>query len=219
MPQSGKNAGFFKAGNNRLPWGNIRDAAPAERGSGSDERTRPLTQNEMQQKLEGFEAQALEFSDQLFRVAMRVCRDRGRAEDLVQETYLQAWRSFHRFEPGTNLRAWMFKIMFNVFYSGLRRERLELVPVEEMIAQTVAYDPPTPQHLTDEDVLSAVERMPRDFQIPVVLADIEELSYREIADALEIPLGTVMSRLHRGRKLLRMELAQFARGAGYQTAE
>jgi RNA polymerase sigma-70 factor (ECF subfamily) len=101
----------------------------------------------------------------------------------------------------------------------LRRERLELVPVEEMIAQTVAYDPPTPQHLTDEDVLSAVERMPRDFQIPVVLADIEELSYREIADALEIPLGTVMSRLHRGRKLLRMELAQFARGAGYQTAE
>lgn len=178
-----------------------------------------MAQNEAQHRLEGFESQALEFSDQLFRVAMRVCRDRGRAEDLVQETYLQAWRSFHRFEPGTNLRAWLFKIMFNVFYSGLRRERLELVPVEDAIAQTVAYDPPTPQHLTDEDVLQAVERLPRDFQIPVVLADIEELSYREIADVLQVPLGTVMSRLHRGRKLLRMELVQFARGAGYQIAE
>ena len=110
-----------------------------------------MAEDDPLQRLDEFEAQALEFSDQLFRVALRVCRDRGRAEDLVQETYLQAWRSFHRFEPGTNLRAWLFRIMFNVFYSGLRREKLELVPVEETIAETVAYDPPTPQRLTDED--------------------------------------------------------------------
>ena len=178
-----------------------------------------MAEDDPLQRLGAFESQALEYSDQLFRVAMRVCRDRERAEDLVQETYLQAWRSFHRFKPGTNLRAWLFKIMFNVFYSGLRREKLELVPVEETIAETVAYDPPTPQALTDEDVLGALERVPREFQIPVMLADIEELSYREIADALEIPLGTVMSRLHRGRKLLRMELAGFAREAGYRIAE
>jgi RNA polymerase sigma-70 factor, ECF subfamily len=95
---------------------------------------------------------------------------------------------------------------------------LDLEPIEETIAETIAYDPPTPQRLTEEDVLSALERIPRDFQVPVVLADVEDLSYREIADALQIPLGTVMSRLSRGRKLLRMELANYARGAGYQVA-
>ncbi|MGH9832348.1 MAG: sigma-70 family RNA polymerase sigma factor [Blastocatellia bacterium] len=175
-----------------------------------------MEENDTQQRLETFEAEALGFAGQLFRVALRVSRDRGKAEDLVQETYLQAWRSFHRFELGTNLRAWLYKILFNVYYSGLRRERLELVPAEETIAETIAYDPPTPQHLTEEEVLMALERVPRDFQIPVVLADVEELSYREIADALQIPIGTVMSRLHRGRKLLRMELADYARDAGYQ---
>ncbi len=148
-----------------------------------------------------------------------MCRNRAKAEDLVQETYLQAWRSFHRFEPGTNLRAWLYKIMFNVHYSSLRKDRLQLLPVEETIAETIAYDPPTPQNLTDEDVLAAMENLPRDFQIPVVLADVEELSYREIADALEVPIGTVMSRLHRGRKLLRMGLASYARQAGYKVAE
>jgi RNA polymerase sigma-70 factor, ECF subfamily len=148
-----------------------------------------------------------------------VCRDREKAEDLVQEVYLQAWRSFHRFEQGTNLRAWLYKILFNIFYSGLRKDRLQYVPVEETIAETLAYDPPTPQHFTDRDILQALERVPRDFQIPVVLADVEELSYREIADVLGIPLGTVMSRLHRGRKLLRMELAKYAHEAGYKIAE
>lgn len=105
--------------------------------------------------------------------------------------------------------------MFNLFYSGLRKNRLNLVQVEESIAETIAYEAPMPQQLTDEDVLAAMERIPRDFQIPVVLADVEDFSYREIADLLEVPLGTVMSRLHRGRKLLRMELAGYAREAGY----
>ncbi|MGE0131610.1 MAG: sigma-70 family RNA polymerase sigma factor [Blastocatellales bacterium] len=177
-----------------------------------------MEQNDKLQRLETFEAEAMSFSGQLFRIALRVCRDREKAEDLVQETYLQAWRSFHRFELGTNLRAWLYRILFNVFYSGLRRERLDLSPIEETIAETIAYDPPTPQHLTEEEVLAALERVPRDFQVPVVLADVEELSYREIAEALQIPLGTVMSRLHRGRKLLRMELANYARDAGYQIA-
>lgn len=172
-----------------------------------------------QQRLEVFESQALEFSNQLFRVALRLARDRTKAEDLIQETYLQAWRSFHRFELGTNLRAWLYKIMFNVFYGLIRKQKLALVPVEEVIAETIAYDPPTPQRLTDEDVLNALERIPRDFQIPVVLADVEDLSYREISEAMQIPLGTVMSRLHRGRKLLRVELAGYARQAGYQVGE
>jgi RNA polymerase sigma-70 factor, ECF subfamily len=177
-----------------------------------------LEQNDKLQRLEIFEVEALGFSGQIFRVAFRVCRDREQAEDLTQETYLQAWRSFHRFEIGTNLRAWLYKILFNVHYSQVRKERLELAPIEETIAETIAYDPPTPQRLTEEEVLCALERLPRDFQVPVMLADVEELSYREIADALQIPLGTVMSRLSRGRKLLRMELANYARDAGYQIA-
>lgn len=172
--------------------------------------------DQSQFKLGTFEAEALGFADQLYRVALRLCRNQAKAEDLVQETFLQAWRSFQRFELGTNLRAWLYKIMFNVHYSNQRRDRLQLVPAEETIAETLAYDPPTPQHLTDEEVLCALERLPRDFQIPIVLADVEELSYREIADVMEIPIGTVMSRLHRGRKFLRTELVSYAREAGYK---
>lgn len=169
-------------------------------------------------RMEAFETEALGFINQLYRVAVRLCRDQAKAEDLVQETYLQAWRSFHRFELGTNLRAWLYKIMFNVYYSSQRKEKLQLLPTEETIAETIAYDPPTPQKLTEKEVLNALERIPRDFQIPIVLADVEELSYREIADAMEIPIGTVMSRLHRGRKMLRTELVNYARDAGYKVS-
>ncbi len=170
-----------------------------------------------QQRLVEFESAALGYADQLFRVALRVVRDRSRAEDLVQETYLQAWRSFDRFEPGTNIRAWLFKIMFNTHHSQQRRLRLRLIPVEETIAETIAYDPPTPQHLTDEDVLAELEKLPREYQIPIVLVDVEGFSYKELAEALNVPIGTVMSRLHRGRKLLRMGLAKYASAADYET--
>ncbi len=172
-----------------------------------------------EQQLSTFEDLALGYADQLFRVALRVVRNHEKAEDLVQETFLQAWKSFHRFEPGTNLRAWLYKIMFNLHYTSLRRHKLELVQVEETIFDTLAYDPPTPQFVTEEEVLGALEKLPRDFKIPVILADIEELSYLEIAEVMNIPKGTVMSRLHRGRKLLRMELVNYARSYGLKVAE
>jgi|SRR5215468_3399957 len=171
-----------------------------------------------QQRLAEFENVALGYADQLFRVALRLVKDRAHAEDLVQETYLQAWRSFDRFEPGTNLRAWLYKIMFNTRHSQRRRRRLQLVQFEETVAETIAYDPPTPQGLIDEEVLAELEKLPRDYQIPVVLVDVEGFTYRELAEALNIPIGTVMSRLHRGRKLLRMGLAKFAHEAWRQTA-
>jgi RNA polymerase sigma-70 factor (ECF subfamily) len=170
-----------------------------------------------QQRLAEFEGAALTYADQLFRVALRVVRDREHAEDLLQETYLQAWRSFDRFEPGTNLRAWLYKIMFNTYSNQRRRQRLQMVPLEETIAETIAYDPPTPQRLTDEEALAELEKLPRDYQIPVALVDVEGLSYKELAEALNIPIGTVMSRLRRGRKLLRMGLAKFSREAGHRT--
>jgi RNA polymerase sigma-70 factor (ECF subfamily) len=167
--------------------------------------------------LEEFERTALPFADQLFRVALRIVREHSQAEDLVQEALLQAWRSFDRFQPGTNLRAWLFKILFNVHYSRFRR-RLELLPLEDNFAETLVFDPPTPQYLTEAEVLDALKRLPRIYQLPLVLADIEELSYKEIAQALSLPLGTVMSRLHRGRKLLRANLALYAHRAGFITA-
>jgi RNA polymerase sigma-70 factor (ECF subfamily) len=170
-----------------------------------------------QQRLAEFENAALRYEDQLFRVAIRVVKDRAHAEDLVQETYLQAWRSFDRFEPGTNLRAWLYKIMFNTLHSQRRRLRLQLVQFEETIAETIAYEPPTPQHLTDEEVMAELEKLPRDYQIPVALVDIEGLTYKELAEALNIPMGTVMSRLHRGRKLLRASLAKYARETARRT--
>ncbi|HEX4951415.1 MAG TPA: sigma-70 family RNA polymerase sigma factor [Blastocatellia bacterium] len=172
-----------------------------------------------QQQLSTFEETALGYADQLFRVALRVLRQREPAEDLVQETFLQAWKSFHRFQPGTNLRAWLFKIMFNLYHSDLRRKKPQILPVEETIAETLAYDPPTPQFVTEAEVLAALERLPREFQLPVILADIEEFSYQEIAETMDIPKGTVMSRLHRGRKLLRQELISYARSYGLKVAE
>jgi RNA polymerase sigma-70 factor (ECF subfamily) len=164
----------------------------------------------LEQRLAEFEGAAWGYADQLYRVALRVLRNPSQAEDLVQETYLQAWRSFDRFEPGTNLRAWLYKIMFNTHHSQQRRLRLQWVQAEATIAETIAYDPPVPQHLTDDEILAELEKLPREYQIPLVLADIEGLSYREISEALQIPMGTVMTRIHRARKLLRTSLAKFA---------
>jgi len=163
-------------------------------------------------KTEDFEKAAMPHLNDLFRTAQRVIGNRSEAEDLVQEAYLQAWKSFHRFEPGTNCRAWLFKILFHVIHhhrrkwynSKLARES------EEILEQTIAYEPPVPQHLSDEEVLMAFEKIPEQYREVVLLADVQELSYKEVAEALEIPMGTVMSRLSRGRKLLREELSEFA---------
>ena len=167
-------------------------------------------------KTEDFEVIALPYLNDLFRTALRMTRNHTEAEDLVQEAYLQAWKSFHRFEPGTNCRAWMFKILFHVIQHHRRKSsKMRLVTDDEgMIEETLSYHPPLPQHLSDEDVLAAFEKIPDHYREVVLLADVEELSYKEVAAALNLPLGTVMSRLSRGRKLLRIELAEFANDYG-----
>jgi RNA polymerase sigma-70 factor (ECF subfamily) len=159
-----------------------------------------------------FEAEAMPHLDRLFRLAMWLERDRAEAEDLVQETLVQALQSFHRYEPGTNCRAWLVRILHNV-RSNRRRARGRLPLVEDpddRIGQTIPFVPPIPQTLTDEELLAALSRIPAVYQEVILLCDVEELSYREIANALAIPLGTVMSRLHRGRGLLRAELTASA---------
>jgi RNA polymerase sigma-70 factor (ECF subfamily) len=160
-----------------------------------------------------FEAQALPHVDRLFRLAMWFERDRSEAEDLVQETMLQALQSFHRFEAGTNCRAWLATILQHV-RSNRRRARDRSLLVEDpddRVAQMTPFQAPIPQHLSDEDVLAALKRIPVQFQEVIVLCDVEELTYKEIAEVLAIPIGTVMSRLHRGRALLRSELGPSTR--------
>jgi RNA polymerase sigma-70 factor (ECF subfamily) len=168
-----------------------------------------------------FEGEVLPHADRLFRLAMWFERNRADAEDVVQETMMQALRSFHRFQPGTNCRAWLTTILQRIV-SNRRRAKGRSIVVndpDDRIAHTVPFVPPIPQDLTDELVLSSLRRLPTTFQEVILLCDIEDLSYKEAAEALAIPIGTVMSRLHRGRAQLRAELvATNAAFAGRQPA-
>jgi RNA polymerase sigma-70 factor (ECF subfamily) len=159
----------------------------------------------------GFETEALPHVESLFRTAMWFERDRHEAEDLVQETLRQALESFHRYTPGTNCRAWLMTILHHV--RSNRRRAKGRTPImstgdQEMLASTVPFVPPVPEHLTDDELLGALGRIPAQYQEVIVLSDVEEFSYKDIATTLSIPIGTVMSRLHRGRALLRQELTR-----------
>ena len=163
-----------------------------------------------------FEAEVLPHVDRLFRVAMWFERDRAEAEDLVQDTLRQALESFDRYTPGTNCRAWLLTIL--QFLRSNRRRAKNRAPFvsepEERLAGTIPFVPPVPDRLTDEDLLSALNRLPAQYQEVILLSDVEEFTYKEIASTLSVPIGTVMSRLHRGRALLRQELATSNRTQG-----
>lgn len=171
---------------------------------------------EREKEWTAFETEALPLTADVFRVANYLTRNRETAEDLTQETFVQALKSFHRYTPGTNCRAWLVTILYHL--NSKRRHKmgqLKLVEdAEEQIAQTVAYVPPIPEKLADEEILAALEKIPQAFREVVLLSDVEDFSYKETAEFLEIPIGTVMSRLSRGRKLLRQELTDYARNFG-----
>ena len=169
---------------------------------------------------EDFETVALPHLHDLYRAARHTLGNQTAAEDVVQETYLQAWKSFHRFAAGTNCRAWLFKILFHVIQHHRRKNwRLQtLGEQEEFLLETLTYEAPLPQQLNDEDVLQALKRLPENFRVVILLADVEEFAYKEVARILNIPIGTVMSRLNRGRKLLRGELASYAKSCGVLAA-
>jgi RNA polymerase sigma-70 factor (ECF subfamily) len=177
---------------------------------------------------EEFEAEALQHLDALYASALRFTRDPRDAEDLVQDTFLRACRFLDRFEPGTNLKAWLFRILTNTFINRYRRSTRErsLVdgPEREMVTDQfhspdVAAKAENPERamldrMVSADVLAAIDAVPIDFRMVVILADIHDFSYKEIADILDVPVGTVMSRLFRGRRHLQKSLAGYAAASG-----
>lgn len=163
-----------------------------------------------------FEAEAMPHLNDIFRTAARILGDSARAEDVAQEVFLQAWKSFRRFAPGTNCRAWLYKILFHCVQHHRRKWfRFPLLKeAEEFAEANLASPAPVPEHVTDQDILAALDRIPADFRAVVLMVDVEEFAYKETADILSIPIGTVMSRLSRGRKLLREQLREVAQSYG-----
>jgi RNA polymerase sigma-70 factor, ECF subfamily len=181
----------------------------------------PLSDVRESTAAERFDAEALPHLNDLFRTAVRLLGDAARAEDVVQEAYLQGWKSFHRFRPGTNCRAWLFQILFHCVNHHRRKWfRFPRLKDEEDYLQTKLVAPePVPETLADAGILAALDRIPADYRSVVLLVDVEEFAYKEVAAILDVPVGTVMSRLSRGRKLLREQLSEVARSYGIRTAK
>ena len=200
-------------------------------GQMTEEVNRAPVEETDQERRERFERDALPFLDQLHGAAMRLTRNPADAEDLVQETYAKAYSSFHQFKEGTNLRAWMYRILNNTFISSYRKKQREpqksdageledwqMLEASTHEAQGMrSAETEAMSALPDEEIKEALAALPEDRRLAVYLADVEGFAYKEIASILEIPLGTVMSRLHRGRSQLRELLAQYAAERGYAT--
>jgi len=176
-----------------------------------------------------YEALALPLLDQLYATALRMTRAPEAAEDLVQDALLRGWRFFDRFETGTNFRAWIFRILTNLYINQYRKAQSEPLKADldkidreydSLVQQTITQRPLNPedallQHLESRLVREAIDGLPEVFRLPVILCDLEGFAYKEIADMLEVPIGTVMSRLYRGRKQLYTSLLGYAQNAGY----
>lgn len=175
-----------------------------------------------------FERDALQYMNQLYAAAMRYTKNPEDAQDLVQDTYIKAYNSFHQFEPGTNLKAWLYRVLTTTFINNYRKDQrrpqtsdseLEDWQLAEASSHTSDQGKSTEdvvlENLPDSDIKNALAQIPEEFRMVVYLADVEGFSYKEIAEIVDVPTGTVMSRLHRGRKQLREKLTDYARERGY----
>ena len=176
-----------------------------------------------------FESAALPFLDPLYNMAYRLTRNAEDAQDLVQETYLKGYRHYDKFQEGTNLKAWLFRIMKNTFINGYRKRQNQPPQsafseiedsFESMVSDEAAQRPKDPEEMAledvlDEDVQEALDALSEDYRMVILLVDLEGFSYKETAEILDVPVGTVMSRLYRGRRKLEQTLLDYARHYGY----